>query len=142
MSMGSNRWKKNMDEKKLKKGYNGYQLTDSARGMLLGHIEPIHPDIIADHVTHEFGVYESLPPDADYVRVVAMASNDKVQAAIVKVNGSTAREYGDSFYHVTISVDRAAGGAPKQSNDLIKDSKNWEAVDPFNLPVMPKFFSF
>lgn len=130
-----------MDEKKLKKGYTGYQLTSSAHHELLAHIEPIHPDVIAHHVTHEYGVYESLPPDAEYVRVVAMASNETVQAAIVKVNGTTERP-GGKFYHITISIDRAAGAKPVDSNDLVADSKNWVAVDPFNLAVMPKFFNF
>lgn len=131
-----------MDEKTLRKGYNGYELTQQARSELMAHIEPMHPDVIAHHVTHDFGVYESLPPDTNTVRVTAMASNDKVQAAIVKVNGTTVREYGDSFYHITISIDRAAGGKPNDSNALVKDSKNWQAVDPFNLAVMPKFFPF
>ena len=47
-----------IDEQKLKKGYNGYLLTDHSRDLLLGMIEPVHPDIIAHHITHEFGVYE------------------------------------------------------------------------------------
>lgn len=130
-----------MDEKKLKKGYTGYELTDAARWELMAHIEPVHPDVIAHHVTHEYGVYESLPPDTNTVRVIAMASNDTVQAAIVKVNGTTQRPDG-KFYHITISIDRAAGAKPVDSNALIADSKNWVAVDPFNLAVMPKFFNF
>jgi hypothetical protein len=130
-----------MDEKKLKKGYTGYELTNSAHRELLAHIEPIHPDVIAHHVTHEYGVFESLPPDATYVRVTAVASNDKVQAAIVKVNGTSFRP-NDKVYHITISIDRAAGAKPVDSNDLVQDSRNWVAVDPFNLAVMPKFFKF
>lgn len=130
-----------MDEQKLKKGYNGYLLTDHSRCLLLGMIEPIHPDIIAHHITHEFGVYESLPPDTNTARVTTVASNDLVQAAIVKINGSTARADG-SFYHVTVSIDRAAGAKPVDSNALIKDSRNWTAIEPFNLAIMPKFFQF
>lgn len=130
-----------MDENKLKKGYNGYELTDQARAELLAHIEPMHPDVIAHHVTHEFGIYEELPPDTDTVRVTAVASDNKVQAAIVKVNGTTQRP-GGGFYHITVSLDRAAGAKPVDSNTLIADSRNWHAVDPFNLAVMPKFFQF
>lgn len=128
-----------MEENNLKKGYNGYLLTPRGREHLLTHIEPVHPDVIAHHVTYEFGVYESLPPDAAYVRVIATASNEQVQAAIVKVNGTTARESG-GIYHITVSVDRAAGGTPKMSNDLIVDSRNWTAVDPFDVDVEPRFF--
>jgi hypothetical protein len=131
-----------MDEKKLRKGYTGYELTDAGRADLLAHIAPLFPDVVAHHVTHEYGVYESLPPDATTVRVVAMANSDKVQTAIVKVNGTTTREYGDSFYHITVSLDRAAGGKAVDSNDLIRDSRNWVAVDPFNVAVTPKFFPF
>lgn len=130
-----------MDEKKLRKGYTGYELTDHARSELLAHIDPIFPDVVAHHVTHEFGVYESLPPDTNTVRVIATASDDRVQAAIVKINGTTQRLDG-SFYHITISLDREAGAKPVDSNRLIKDSDNWVAVDPFNLAVAPKFFPF
>lgn len=130
-----------MDENKLKKGYSGYLLTDQGRSHLLAHIDPIHRDVIAHHVTHEFGVYESLPPQAHTVRVTAVASNDKVQAAIVKINGSTARTDGNT-YHITVSIDRSAGAKPVDSNALIKDTRNWIAVDPFDVEVEPRFFSF
>jgi len=130
-----------MDQTKLKKGYTGYELTSHARSELLAQVAPVHPDVIAHHITHEYGVYEQLPPYVDMVRVIAVAQNDLVQAAIVKINGTTTRVYGDSFYHITVSVDRAAGGKAVDSNALIKDSKNWTAIDPFNLAVMPKFFN-
>jgi len=130
-----------MDEKKLRKGYTGYLLTDHAKSQLLGHIEPMHPDIVAHHVTHEFDVYESLPPDTNTVRVTAVAYDDRVQCAVVKVNGSTRRPDG-KIYHITISLDRAAGAKPVDSNMVLDDLTNWYSVDPFNLAVMPKFFSF
>ena len=127
---------------KLKKGYNGYELTAQARDNLLKHIVPIHPDVIAHHVTHEYGIYEQLPPDASSVRVTAIAQDSGVQVAIVKVNGTTTRVYDDSFYHITISINRADGAKPQDSNGLIKDSRNWTAVMPFDLDVIPKFISF
>lgn len=130
-----------MDEQKLRKGYNGYLLTERGREHLLAHIDPMHPDVIAHHVTHEFGVYESLPPETRSVRVTAVASNDRVQAAIVKVNGTTQRGDG-SFYHITVSIDRSKGAKPVDSNDLIRDSRNWTAVEPFDVEVEPKFFPF
>lgn len=130
-----------MDEQKLKKGYNGYLLTDAGRQDLFVHIEPMFPDVIAHHVTHEFGVYDSLPPDATSVRVVATVSNNKVQAAIVTVNGSEVRDE-NSFYHITISLDKSAGAKAVGSNALIADENNWQDVDPFNIPVVPTFFPF
>jgi hypothetical protein len=131
-----------MNYDQIKKGYNGYLLTEQARAELLGQISAVHPDVIAHHITHEFGVYDSLPPDTNTVRVIATAQNDKVQAAIVKVNATTAREHDNSFYHVTISVDRDAGGKPNDSNELVKDSRNWTAVEVFDLAVIPTFFPF
>jgi len=130
-----------MDQKKLRKGYNGYLLTERGRSHLLAHVDPVHADVIAHHVTHEYGVYESLPPETHTARATAVASNDKVQAVIVKINGSTARADG-SFYHVTVSIDRAAGAKPVDSNALIKDSRNWTAIEPFDIEVEPRFFSF
>jgi len=131
-----------MKEKNIATGYNGYQLTDRARADLLARISPIHPDVIAHHVTHSYGVHDSLPPDCNSVRVVAVASDDLVQAAIVQVNGSSTRAYGNSFYHVTISIDRAAGGQAYASNALIKRGENWTVVVPFDIDVVPKFFKF
>jgi hypothetical protein len=130
-----------MDEKKLKKGYNGYQLTDHARSQLLEHVERMFDDVIAHHVTYEFGVYESLPPDTNLVRVTAVANNDRVQAAVVKVNSTTQRPDGRT-YHVTVSLDRSKGAKPVDSNDMLDDLNNWRAIDPFNLEVTPTFFSF
>jgi hypothetical protein len=130
-----------MDTKKLSKGYNGYLLTPTARGQLLTHIPPAHNDVIAHHITHRFGVYEELPPEANTARVVAVACNETVQAAVVKINGTIDRGDG-SFYHVTVSIDRAAGAKPADSNTLIRDSRNWTAVESFNIDITPKFFSF
>jgi hypothetical protein len=137
-------WKMKMTEeiKLLRMGYNGYQLTDQYRYKLLQIIYPIHPDVIAHHVTHEYGVWESLPPAANSVRMIAFAANDKVQAAIVEVNGEVERLHGNSFYHITISIDKSAGGKAVDSNALIKDRSNWVAIAPVLLAVIPAFFNF
>jgi hypothetical protein len=132
-----------MDANALKKGYTGYKLTDEGRAALLAHITPMFPDVIAHHVTHEFGVYsDNLPPPASHVRVVAVANNDRVQAAVVKVNGTVTRAYGNSYYHITISVDRVAGGSPVESNKLLADVSQWVEIEPFNVGVTPEFFPF
>jgi hypothetical protein len=123
-------------------GYNGYKLTDQYRDKLLRIIYPIHPDVVAHHVTHEYGVWESLPPAANSVRMIAIAANDKVQAAIVEVNGEVERLHGNSFYHITISIDKSAGGKAVDSNTLIKDRSNWVAIAPVLLAVIPTFFNF
>ena len=137
-------WKMKMTEeiKLLRVGYNGYKLTDQYRDKLLRIIYPIHPDVVAHHVTHEYGVWESLPPAANSVRMIAIAANDKVQAAIVEVNGEVERLHGNSFYHITISIDKSAGGKAVDSNTLIKDRSNWVAIAPVLLAVIPTFFNF
>lgn len=130
-----------MDQTKLLKGYTGYELTELGRAQLLAHIEPAYPDVIAHHVTHEFGVYDSLPPEAASVRVTAVAFDDRVQAVVVKVNGTTARP-DNKIYHITVSIDRGAGATPNDSNRMLADLANWRAIDPFNVDVVPKFFIF
>lgn len=120
-------------------GYNGYLITGKGRVELLSRVSPLFKDVIAHHVTHEFGVSESLPPDAKTVEVFAVAQNDKVQAALVKVNGSTNRP-GGKTYHITISIDREAGAKPVDSNTLIADKSTWTSLEPFEIDVVPSFF--
>lgn len=124
------------------KGYNGYELTGDGRAILLDHLPAIHPDVIAHHVTHEFGVGESLPPHAEQVTVIAHAQNDLVQAVVVAVNNEIFRK-GDNIYHITISVNKELGGKPVQSNDLLTDPTLWRTVSPpLTVAVTPKFFPF
>ena len=130
-----------MKENDIKKGYNGYLLSDSGKGKLLSIIQPVHPNTIAHHITYEFGVEESFPPNINKVKVIAHAENDKVQAAIVEVNGNTRRPDG-KIYHITISIDRSKGGKPVQSNDLIEIPESWIKIDPLWIEVEPKFFQF
>ena len=130
------------NEVKSPMGYNGYKLTDNARQELLAAVPAMFPDVVAHHVTHEYNIVESDPPYAGTVRVVAVANNAMIQAVIVKVLGTTARAHGDSVYHVTLSMDKAAGAKANDSNTLIKDSRNWTAVVPFDIDVIPTFFPF
>lgn len=130
-----------MKETTMRKGYNGYLLTPQGRADLLTHIEPVFPDVIAHHVTHEYGVYESLLPQATYVRVLAMAMSDTVQAVIVRVGDTHQRDDG-SYYHITVSIDRSAGANPVDSNVVIADPGNWISIDPFTIEVDPQFFPF
>jgi hypothetical protein len=130
------------NEVKSPMGYNGYLLTENARQELLTAVPAMFSDVIAHHVTHDFNIAESKPPAANTVRVVAVASNDVIQTVIVKVLDTTTRVHGDSFYHITLSMDKAAGAKANDSNALIKDSRNWTAVMPFDIDVIPTFFPF
>jgi hypothetical protein len=130
------------EEIKLPMGYNGYQLTDNARQELLAAVPAMFPDVIAHHVTHEYNIAESDPPYAGTVRVVAVANNDMIQAVIVEVLGTAWRAYGNSYYHITLSMDKAAGAKANDSNKLIQASRNWKPVTVFNIDVIPVFFPF
>jgi hypothetical protein len=124
------------------KGYTGYELTEVGRATLLAHFPAVHPDVITHHVTHEFGVDDSIPPHADFVTVIAQAQNDLVQAVVVAINANVFREDG-KIYHITVSVNKELGGKPVQSNDLLTDPTLWHIVSPpLTVAVTPKFFPF
>lgn len=127
---------------KERKGYNGYLLTPAGRQTLLDNIQPDHADVICHHVTHAFGVSEQLPPECTSVRVVAVASNDRVQAVVVKVNGTSERTTDGSTYHVTVSLDGSVFAKPVESNSLLADSKVWTSVEPFDVEVEPTWWPF
>ena len=127
---------------KERKGYNGYKVTPAGRKTLLENLDLKFADMFAHHVTHEFGIVEQLPPHVDTVRVVAVAANDRVQAAVVKVNGTTERATDGSTYHITMSLDGSVFAKPVESNDLLADSKVWIAVEPFDVEVVPWWCPF
>ena len=126
---------------KPRKGYSGYRITHSGRLYLLMNISPKFSKVIAHHVTHEFGVTESLPPNAEEVKVIAVANNEKIQAAVVEVDGVSVRPDG-GVYHITISLDSDSDASPKDSNALLKDIVNWNEIQPFYVEVKPEFFPF
>ena len=131
-----------MRVKNLKRGYNGYELPADSRATLLQEVSALFPKVIAHHVTYEFGIYDSLPPQADTVEVIAKVDNgESIQAVIVKVNGTHMRPKGRVF-HITVSLDPAKGATPHQSNDVIRDFDWQYLAKPLVLPVTPKFFAF
>jgi hypothetical protein len=126
----------------MTKGYNGYGLTDYGKNVLLDSINPLFRKVIAHHVTNEFDIDTQLPRPASTVNVIAVAANDRIQAAIVEVHGSTVRPDGGTF-HITISLDPTCGTKPVDSNDLIADKANWKMLDePFTVQVITSFWPF
>lgn len=118
--------------------YTAWVLSETERTRLLALFPPRYPDVVAHHVTDRPGVRKDapLPPEADLV-VVGMADDgEKVQALVVEVNGSTAREAGGT-YHLTWSLDREAGAKPVHSNDVLA-SQGYVAVSraPFTAEPM------
>jgi hypothetical protein len=109
--------------------YTAYVLTDESREMLLEKFPPKYSEVVAHHVTVEFGVPEGTePPEEAIVKVIGEAdSGDGLQALVVSVDGSTRRPDGGT-YHITWSLNRDKY-KPVDSNELIADySKRWKIV--------------
>lgn len=118
--------------------YVGWKLPESDRTFLLGKVEPKFEEVIAHHVTLKFGVKKDHPvPDEVNAVVVGEASNDGIQALVVEIDGSVNRPDG-GIYHITWSLDRSKGYAPKHSNDLLQNG--WESIDPLFINLEPKVF--
>jgi len=113
--------------------YSAYVLTESARATLIERRPPLHPEVVAHHVTYQFPDQEP-PPPISSVRVVGYAGDHRIECVVVELEGSTTRPAGGVF-HITLSLDRAQGAKPVHSNRLLK--KTWEPLEPFELEVTP-----
>lgn len=111
--------------------YSAYVIKEKSRKALLVRFPPKFSESIAHHVTYCFPDKEP-PPKIDKVRVVGYAENQRLECVVVEVNGSIKRPKGGLF-HITLSLDRALGAKPVQSNHLLK--KEWHAIEPFELSV-------
>ena len=111
--------------------YSAYVIKEKSRKALLVRFPPKFSESIAHHVTYCFPDKEP-PPKVDKVRVVGYAENQRLECAVVEVNGSTNRPKGGVF-HITLSLDRTLGAKPVQSNHLLK--KGWHDIKPFDLLV-------
>ena len=85
------------------------------------------------HVTYCLGA-----PDEDFfathdIEVVGYASNDVIEALVVKVDGKLIRKDGN-IYHITLSYNPQKARA-KDSNILLKNG--WTAIEPFKINYYP-----
>ena len=121
----------------LTEAYTAYVLKKKSRNQLFQKFPPKFPEKIAHHITKQFGVPSNTPHPSmpKSIKVVGYASNDKIEALIVEINGSTQRP-GGGTYHITLSLDREKGAKPVHSNNLIQN--NWERVDPITIQVSPQ----
>lgn len=122
--------------------YEAFVLTPESRAQILAHYPPKHPNVIAHHVTHAFGVKEGHSVGTlinkiklEYgllytpIKVLGHVFNGGVQAVIVEVVGAERRPDGKR-YHITISIDQDRGYKPADSNKLIADvGENFERED-------------
>lgn len=101
-------------------GYTAYLLPEAERERLLKSIKPAYKNVIAHHVTYEFGVDDThpLPPDVFRASIYGIANDGAgVQTLVVDVNGDGKRPDGKLF-HITWSL--ADGRKAVESNKLLE----------------------
>lgn len=131
--------------------YSAIVLTDESHNKLVAKLSGRIPEgweIIAHHVTIKMG---ELPPDLKpsiglptTLKVIDFHMNDKVAACQVVVPSEMMPYMANKYPHITIAVNRAGGGKPVMSNDLIAskmkdltnagpDAKVGTAISPIEL---------
>lgn len=111
-------------------GYLAYVLDQPSHKKLLEAFPPKFPNVYAHHATIEFGVErpnEELLGSDKKIWVVGYTSDESLEAAIVSVDGFTARP-DDQTFHITLSLDKSKGRRPVDSNTLIK-MKGYDRID-------------
>ncbi|WP_313436933.1 hypothetical protein [Novosphingobium sp.] len=105
----------------------GWELDVVDRSALLARLIPIFSDVIADHVTLAASVSEdAVPPGSVEAMIIGQADEGRgVQAIVVAIDGSPRRP-DRGTYHITWSLDRAAGRDAKGSNDVI--AQGWKML--------------
>jgi hypothetical protein len=117
-------------------------LPESERQRLYSDFEPMFPDFIGEHITLAFGVGADYPlPEAERGEVVGFASDGlRVEALIVRINGTTTRPDGKTF-HITWSIDRANGAKPYHSNEVIRTGTRADLDEPIAIRIIPARFA-
>ena len=114
----------------------GWRLDRDDRQRLLERFRPIFPDLVAEHVTLQFGGKPALPDETSGRIVGEIDDGEGVQALVVEIGGTTRRPDGSTF-HITWSLDRAAGRKPVDSNQVIA-RLGWRALaEPIPVRLQP-----
>jgi hypothetical protein len=107
--------------------YSAVVLDDKSRSRLIERFKSIIPEgfeILAHHMTINLGeidpAYEKYLGLPVRINVVDIAGDNKVMA--VGVEGFPTK---NKKAHITLAVNRQAGGKPKMSNDLV----DWEKLN-------------
>jgi hypothetical protein len=121
--------------------YTGWTLPEQERARLLELFPPKYPDVIAHHVTLQFGVPEdAAAPESNTFAVVGVTDDGRqLQTLVVSVGGHTTRPDGETF-HVTWSLDRELGAKPKDSKRAIK-RLGYSVVERVPFEATPTLFS-
>ena len=117
-----------------KRWVTGWKLDSGDRERLLARFPPLFPNVVADHVTLRTGTDHATPlPRQQHAEVVGQIDDGRgVQALVVRIDGATARPDG-STYHITWSLDQAAGRRAVESNRVIAEL-GWRAL-PEAVPI-------
>ena len=107
----------------------GWKLDRAEREALLARFPPRWPDVDADHVTlwaSASGRATEPPPDPVSAAIVGHVEDGVgLEAMVVRLNGTTDRPDG-SVFHITWSLDKAAGRSAWQSNAVLRE-RGWTA---------------
>lgn len=110
-------------------GYTAFVLSESDRNKILAKHPGIFPDLIAHHITWEFGVPSDSPiPDVNGLRFKldykCVDENKGVEVFHVVVWDREANKVIErpdgKIPHLTWSIDRSLGAKPMHSNDVIR----------------------
>jgi hypothetical protein len=117
--------------------YSAYVISEASRQAILERFPPRFGDVVCHHVTERFGLPPNarrLPPPAE-ILIVGHACDASLEALVVSVAGSTRRPDGMT-YHITLSLERALGRKPADSNRVIA-ALGWRAVPPLRIEAVP-----
>jgi hypothetical protein len=91
----------------------GWKLDLRDRSALLQRFRPVYPDVDADHVTLRGHTRPDEPPPPQVSAAVVGRADDGsgLECLVVAIDGATERPDG-STYHITWSLDAAAGRKP------------------------------
>lgn len=126
--------------KKIKKVIQIFELDAGSRSKLEKVFPPKFSEFIGHHVTYAVKVPITDPlPSASSFKVVGYAIDENgLECLVVEVDGSIYRPDG-LIYHITWSIDRSAGFAPKNSNDVIAANGFSKIENPINITAKAKY---
>ena len=118
--------------------YSGYLLTDASRAKLIEAFPPMYDDVIAHHITWKFPSDE-MPPESFKAYINGYGIDEKVEAVSVVLQNSILCPNSTPF-HITLSVNRDAGGKPAMSKLLEYNFYAVEFENTIVLEIVPQIF--
>lgn len=127
------------------KGYTAYLIPEKERKKILSMFAPSFEKVILHHITHEFGVEESSPPDCKKANIIGFSKyvdeiGKGIEAFVVEVCGNLKRPDG-KIYHITFSLSPEKY-KPYFSNEIIKKYGFRKLEKPVEIKIEPVFIPF